>query len=155
MPHRTPLATLFPDFPFAVGADEFLRKVTSESIISQFRARRISMIRIAPLLSGGGIEIGCDNNFIISLRDVNTLLEKAQSLGHEIGHTFHFDIKEVPPRDYFDRVTISETLFNQIEDFCTEFSHYWLMANDKDDLMLRIANTEKLIDQFVYIHQPA
>ncbi len=138
------LAKLFPTLPFAADADTFLRNFC-KSVPEQLRERRILHFDTKPLISAGGISIGTDGNFIVTFCDMNTADENAETLGHEIGHTFHFDISQRPPQDRFDPATISEKLFDRVEEFCTELSKRWLALNGKESITRRIQNSMSLV----------
>ena len=117
MSDNVSLESLFPEFFFAREADEFLCDLHLGSGVNQLRARRISMVKIVPMLTAGGIGIGKDNNFYVLLLDVSTLLEKAESLGHEVGHTFHFELGGRVPVDRINQAEISDEVFERIESF--------------------------------------
>ena len=148
MPDNVSLESLFPEFFFAAEADRFLQDLPMGSIVNQLRARRISKVKIVPMLTAGGIGIGEDNSFYVLLLDVSTLLEKAESLSHEIGHTFHFELAGKVPVDRINQAEISDEVFDRIESFCTEFSRRWLIANDRGSVVHRVKNMLHILDQF-------
>lgn len=141
------LASSFPRLPFAKDADLFLEhtKMSRVDVCTQLREREIGHVEIKPLISAGGIRLDGEGRFIISLNTECPLLEKAETLGHEIAHTFKYDLNVSPPKSCYDPAHITDEMYCLIEDFCDEFSKRWLQVNDRGDILLRIENTMKLI----------
>ncbi len=135
----------FPNLSFSKDADVFLQSIMGgKNIVEQLLERRITNFEMKDLISSAGIFIADDGNFGIAFQITDTLLEKARSLGHEIGHTFHFDLTSNPPRPMLNRREISPEMFDIVEAFCDEFSLRWLEINDKIDILNQIEKTLKL-----------
>lgn len=136
---QSSLSLQFPRLDFVKDADGWLSLIhpagqTRKSLAIQFRERRISQLRILPLLFPGGLDIGPDGNFRISLNDMNTAEDDVDALGHEFGHTFHYDLSKNQllckmPRD------ISDDLFDLVERFCDAFSEKWIEINGRALIM--------------------
>lgn len=137
------LAEKFPTLSFARDADEFLCKwKKSADIVAQLRDRRIFKVEIVSLLvSGAGILFGDDGNFLVWLNDFYHPEEQTYSLGHEIGHTFHFDLSKNPPQSSYPR----EAQDPVVESFCKEFSLLWIAQNSEEETARRISNSAKLL----------
>lgn len=129
----------FPQFPFSIIADEWIRFFKGKSLPEQLRDRRIARVLIAPLLfSSGGIGIAEDGNFFILLNDMNLPGENAESLGHEIAHTFHHDLTQNPPKNF-----LPSDAAELIEDFCRVFSEIWLRENEGGKIATYCRRIEK------------
>mgnify|MGYP001564104733 CR=1 FL=1 len=139
------LAEKFPVLSFACDADEFLRKWSENTdVVAQLRERRIFRVEVVPLfISGAGILFGDDSNFLVYLNDFYPPEEQAYSLGHEIGHTFHFDLSKNPPQSSYPR----EAQDPVAESFCKEFSLLWVAQNSEKEIARRILNSAKLLVQ--------
>ena len=134
-------AQIFPRLIFAGAAGAFLRKCSGNNISWQLRERRISRVQIVPLLmSNGGLAIGDDGEFLISLDDTDCPRDHAKSLGHEIAHTFHHNLTQHPPRNF-----LPDNLRDEVENFCTAFAVLWLQRNSIDEVVRRIQNESTLI----------
>lgn len=123
------LSELFPKIPFAGVADDWLAEQANVSVSEQIRGRGVRGVKIEELLSGGGVERGEDGYLIVGLNDWNNLEENIQTLGHELAHTFGFDLSATPPRETFPGGSLTDELFDQLELFCDEFSRRWLAMN--------------------------
>ena len=87
------MANEFPCFSFASEADKFLSMFkNNKDVVFQLRNRHIYKVKFMELISSGGLGIEEDGNFFVFLNDLLTEEEMANSLGHELGHTFHFDL---------------------------------------------------------------
>lgn len=127
------LGTTYPQFRFAYPADAFIEKSRGTSILSQLQERRITLVKIEPLFSSGGLGIGSDGNFSVSLNEDSTIPEQAYSLGHEIGHTFHHNLTKIPP----ENILPGEYRVH-VEDFCDDFALAWLVDKDPEKVMYAI-----------------
>lgn len=121
----------FPQLVFAKDADKWLQSYKRKELLEQLESRRITEVKTESLLSSGGMKIGEDGNFIVLLNDLETPEENAESLGHEMGHTFHQDITKNPPID-----SLIPDLAELTEDFCRAFSKLWLNENDKRKIVI-------------------
>ena len=139
------LTEKFPTLSFARDADEFIRKWSGNAdIVAQLRERRIYRVEIVPLfVSGAGILFGDDGNFLVWLNDFYPPEEQAYSLGHEIGHTFHFDLSKTPPRSSYPRQAQDPV----VESFCKEFSLLWVAQIYENKITRRITTQAKLLVQ--------
>jgi len=135
------LFTCFPEFEFAHDADLFLATIPGISTVEQLLWRRIQVVEIMPLIvSSGGIGYTGDGNFFIALNDTNTEAESIRSLGHEVAHTFHFDLKKTPPEQYPDL----DRQNPRVESFCHRFSKRWIRLNKHSELSALVHETRYL-----------
>lgn len=135
------LQELFPELPFAKDADKFLAKRRGNSdAVSELRERRICIVKFQPLFSDAGLGITDDGNFFVALNEQLPSEELAQSLGHEIGHTFHNDLSTTPPTHSAPNVPLE-----QLEGFCDAFAKLWLSQRSKQDIPRRIDNSRGLL----------
>lgn len=132
----------FPQLPFSKTADDWLSSVKGKRLLEQLRDRRVTSTRIIPLLGNGGLDFDENGNFRIELCDMNTPQENASSLGHELGHTFHFDLTQTPPLD-----TLAGNHTEDIEYFCDAFADAWLAQNGREKVELCCKNQAGLIFQ--------
>ena len=124
------LKQLFPEFSWAAEADTFLTELEQKlpKIIEQMRQRRIAKIETQPLLFPGGCKIE-NGRFVIVFNDQSTFEEKVETFGHEIGHTFHYDLTSDDLRLLCPEALESEVIFYRVEEFCRLFSQRWLRFN--------------------------
>ena len=133
----------FPHFLFASDADRFLQNFkNNKDIVSQLNNRRIYKVKFEQLFSSSGLGIEEDGNFFVFLNDLLTEEEMANSLGHELGHTFHFDLSVMPPAVVCG---LSEQNEEEVEKFCDMFSELWLEQVDKENVIRRIKNERGLL----------
>src|SRR3989344_2943671 len=97
MMHTPTLAELFPTLPFATAADQFLDQLPQMTLLQQLQIRRVDAVEIIPKFFSAGLSLLEDGRFLVSFNDVNTPEEDARGLGHELGHTFHYDVSLTPP----------------------------------------------------------
>jgi len=148
---KNTLCSMFPELAFAKEADAFLSACPDMAVPEQLRARKINRIELKSLLSSGGLRINPGkDSFSVQLNDLGKTNEWAETLGHEIGHTFHFDISVRPLLDLCagcrkDKDKIGK--FEMIENFCNEFSRRWSEINVKEKVAERIKNTLSLVFQ--------
>lgn len=134
----------FPSLPFVIFAVEWLKSARGKGVVEQLRQRRIFSVRFRPQISSGGIGIDEDDNLFIQLEKYNAPEDNAQSLGHEIAHTFHLDltretiVNTLPP-------DMTEEQEKTIENFCDAFSCAWLAINGKKNVIERCYNQAQLI----------
>ena len=133
----------FTHFLFAPDADRFLQNFkNSKDIVSQLNNRRIYTVKFEKLLiSSAGLYIE-SGSFVVVLNDLNTEEDMAISLGHEIGHTFHFDLSVTPPVVICG---LSEQNEEEVEKFCDRFSELWLEQADKENVIRRIKNEREML----------
>lgn len=142
--HTPTLTELFPTLPFTVEADQFLSQIRQMSLLEQLKARRIGAVEIIPKLFSASLRLLEDGRFLIALNDVNTLEEYAEGIGHELGHTFHYDLSKTPPALRVPSSDeISDELFWLIEKFCDVFSERWLACADREKVERAAANQRK------------
>src|ERR1035437_5096435 len=132
---------MFPRFPFVPEAEEFLRNCSDIGITEQLRSRRISHVKIIPLLmSNGGLGLGDDDNFFVAIDKELSPANQAMALGHELGHTFHHDLKTIPPAN-----VLPEMQREEVEEFCKLFAGQWLQKVGVDGIAKRFENESELI----------
>jgi len=134
------LETKFPQFQFAAYADEFLMNCHSNNLARQIKLRQIASVAPGALLSQAGIGIDEYGKFFITINDTLTCDEMAFALGHEIGHTFHYDLHSIPPKNI-----LPENLRDEVEAFCNDFSICWVKRVGLFQLVNRFKNELKLI----------
>ena len=132
------LQTQFPDFPFAKIAEEWISSSREKSMLQQLQDRNIERVNLAPLLSSGGLGIDADGKLFVLLNDLNTHQENAESLGHEIAHTFHLDLRQNPPKNL-----LSPEMAETVEKFCQAFSEIWLNENGRERVSLFCSEIEQ------------
>jgi len=146
------LAARFPMLPFAPEADRFLTAVPRMKLLEQLRARHVGAVECIPKWFPAGLSIMDDGRFLLSFNDVNTPEQDAESLGHELGHTFHYDLSARPPRPLLPPPEeISDELFDLVEQFCDAFSEAWLARVDKELIMKAAENQREGILRRSYI----
>lgn len=121
------LEALFPRLPFAREADRFLATTArSEPLYVQITGRRIYELReCALLISVAGVCRMVGGGFFLQFSDLVDIEQKTRSFGHELAHTFGFDIRPRHPRRLLPR-RIDDATADQVEDFCDAFSERWL-----------------------------
>lgn len=149
-----PLSEQFPMFHFAKEADEWLKSIHDKSIFWQLGSRRIGYLEILPILSTAGLGINSrTGKFMVVFNDYCELKHSFESLGHEIGHTFHFDLTKNPPVEIIDQNS-HEFMYDfvdghpkgfLIEDFCDAFSLRWMAINDREKVNKDCADKEDLL----------
>lgn len=133
------LAEKFPMIPFAQAADAWLESIKGKTIQQQLIERRITQFIILPVICTAGLGIAeTDGTFHVIFNDCCQLKYGFQAIGHEIGHTFGFDITKTPPLAIVDQNS-EEFMFDfneegepngfYIEDFCDAFSLRWMAIN--------------------------
>jgi len=132
---------MFPQFPFTRDADEFLKNCSKIKITEQLWSRRITHIRIVPLLfSNGGLGLGDDHNFFVAIDEGLSPARKAMALGHEMAHTFHHDLKATPPLNI-----LPKNQHEEVEEFCKLFAGQWLQKIGVDGVAERFKNESELV----------
>lgn len=140
------LSEMFPMLPFAKEADRWLGILGKNAddprmdIFRQLESRKIDEIIIVPIFSTAGMKSKRNGFHVV----FNTRCHKKHAffaLGHEIAHTFHFDISQKPPVEIINSKS-REFMYNfdddgdpqgfYIEDFCDEFSKRWAAVNTKE-----------------------
>ncbi len=117
------VADRFPHFSFARPARVFLNYCASEEIRSQLARRKIIRVEKKELLTQGGLGVE-ENGFFVHLNDLCDITEHALTLGHEIAHTFHYNITLTPPGSILPPGKEVE-----VEEFCKYFAEQWVEIN--------------------------
>ncbi len=117
------LSDLFPHFYFAGAAESYLGKVAMREIDQQLLERRIADVSVNFIPTQGGLGID-EKHFFVVLNKNLSLHEQAESLGHEIAHTFHYNLTYTPPKNI-----LKVEYEIEMELFCEEFSARWLELN--------------------------
>lgn len=139
------LAEHFPSLEFAREADRWLETVSQSTLHQQLQERRVRRIRIEPMLFSGALGIQ-DGDFVMFFNDMSTPEEDAHALGHEIGHTFHFDLTKTPPEVTIpDKNAMSDDLFDLVENFCNAFAEKWLAVNGGESIEKRCRNERRCL----------
>lgn len=138
---QTSLALQFPSLQFSVKADEWLSSINNKSIEEQLSERLVIETHATYMTDCEGfLALNMfEDGFIVYVNSESR--EKIQTLAHEIGHTFHFDLGDVPIKD-----TIPERwecgseglyrgeFYDLVEDFADRFGEKWLAVNGKDKI---------------------
>ena len=125
---------ILPWLAFSKPADQWLESMRGQTIEAKLESRRITKVCVEEMISTAAIGIGKDNNLTVYFNYYGTSLQDCiESLGHEIGHTFHYDLSKTPPIKITDDDR-DEKLLYIIEDFCNLFSLKWIMVNDKKEI---------------------
>ena len=137
-----------------VSADSWLKTLTDKSIVEQLLERRI--VEVKPTISvsiAGYMSLKTNGNFSVSLNILSLDAEDiALTLGHEIAHTFSYDITRKIPTDLTpgirrklnetDRAKqgmVNKDMYYRIEHFCEEFGKKWIETmNNKEDVLRRL-----------------
>lgn len=148
------LAELFPTLPFAPEADRFLAAVPRMKLLEQLRARHIGAVEFIAKWFPASLSIMDNGRFLVSFNDVNTPKEDAESLGHELGHTFHYDLATRPPRLLIPpSEEVSDELFDLVERFCDAFSERWLTLAGRELVMKAAENQRRFIRKRSYLFE--
>src|SRR3989338_2150734 len=101
-------------------AKQFANEVGGSPVITQLRRRNIHEIIFRPLFASGGLALGGSIIRIYLRHDDRCSTNLAQTVGHELGHSFFFGkvagtpIRLVPYGGWRE------------EDFCEMFASMWL-----------------------------
>ncbi len=136
------LSEMFPDldghmgFPLTHDADAWLKTLNGKNVQEQLVERRIRKVK-ATITFGlhGYMNALKDGGFSVTLAiarmtDGETydqpVEEMAITLGHELGHTFQFDLASMPPTDRSPPMERGGELWNKMENYCEAFAAKWL-----------------------------
>lgn len=148
---------------FAKKADAWLERMkkTKATIFQQLDNRKINRICIIPCLctAGLGIKKGAYEGAFCAYFNTYCKLEWAfEALGHEIAHTFHFDLTKNPPLKTVDDQS-NEFMYDfdgegdpqgfLIEDFCDNFAKRWLTINTKEKVEADYKNNENVLASII------
>ncbi|MBX4210831.1 hypothetical protein KW783_02545 [Candidatus Parcubacteria bacterium] len=97
-----PLHKMFPRRMWVRNANKYLNRISGMTLQEQLRDRKITKIQIRKLLCPAGLATN-ENGFVIFISDLISESEYALSIGHELGHTFHFDLSSNEPRNLYTR----------------------------------------------------
>lgn len=136
MDNRDLLSKRFPELDFAIVADRWLIYTKDWPIIDQLRDRKISEIRVTIIMAMGLLVPIRDCGFRVLLDWDSSAKDHLETLGHEIGHTFHFNLAKNPPESFFEINRGSNFYKNLIEPFCDAFSEKWIEINDLEKIKL-------------------
>ncbi len=124
-------------FPMTEDADAWLQTLNGKTVRTQLIERQIRRVRATITDVRGHLEVVqrglCIFLAVAVTQDEEgelavdqTVDEMASTLGHELGHTFHFDLA---PRKLVDRAPAmkkGDRLQRSLESFCEAFSEKWL-----------------------------
>ena len=129
------LANQFPGLPFARRADEWLESIKEKTIQEQLEERKIYSVTIWRNWKdsdGFCLCFGFGFFFILGKKAEKHDL----TLGHEIGHTFEFDLAQDCNREIHTQDYLAGSAHDIVEDFCEAFAKRWVAANDKEAITL-------------------
>ena len=139
------LSDAFPAFKkFIKDSHDWLEWAKNQSIFEQLESRKINRFYIWPMLSTAGMGTEKDSStFFACFNKISKLEYAFDCLGHEICHTFHFDLTKKPPQEIINQ-TSREFCYNFdnegnpegfiIEDICNDFAKKWLDINTKEKI---------------------
>lgn len=149
------LTSKFSMFTFAKDADCWLESINpsnqkSKNLTIQFKERRIVQIKTLKILCAGGISFTEDGDFVVVFNDFKNrdFKDDAMTLGHEIGHTFGFDLSRTPPKELVDHKSMDFSYYDKngcwdgcfLEDFCDAFAEQWVIRNGCDFVATALKN---------------
>ncbi len=139
MPHRTlftekdfSLDSGFPTLSFAKEADIWLNGIKGKSITAQLRERKIYKVKVGVPIPADGFLVPEGGRFIVEIFYFDSKTS-CLTLGHEIAHTFHFDLQsdplksKIPIPRMFEQGKLAS--WRIIEKFCDDFSRIWVDLN--------------------------
>lgn len=142
------LAELFPALPFAASADKWLDDhVSGITIREQLLSRSVRAIEFIPIISTAGVGfLEGNKEFIFYFNDYASPEWLPHALGHEIGHTFHYDLTKHPlHRTIPEMGKMDSWLYDEVEQFCDEFSNRWLSRVNVGFINKAFENQKKCI----------
>lgn len=166
------LAKEFPMFAFAQAADEWLASINplakrKKSLQQQLKERRVSRFETLKMISTAGLGYTENGDFRIIFNQghgrVRDFHEDAFTIGHELGHTFHFDLTQTPPvktineqsPEFFYAYDEDGPNGFLIEDFCDAFARQWLLRNGPQLIARACENQFSTIRGYNVVINPA
>lgn len=135
------------DFPMIQTAHEWLQTIGGKTVGTQLRARRITTVKsvVWPGSAYGYLNMDPQGNFIVTLNTSYEPDEIAITLGHELAHTFSFDLTATFPTGLlpahlqarFHSSHLEEgSTYQKIERFCDAFGLQWLATGNNRQQVL-------------------
>jgi len=139
------LAEKFPMFSFAGEADLWLASINlpgkkKKLLLVQLRERRVTQFETRKII-GVGLDYTAEGNFSIVFNDLKlrSFASDAFAIGHELGHTFGFDLTRTPPSPMINHTSLDYSYYDErgrwkgchLEDFCNAFAGQWLLRNGR------------------------
>ena len=121
------LTSQFSGLFFARSADNWLANIKKRNIAQQLLSRKIRYLEHT--FSAAGYLCLHQNSFLVLLNPDMSYREKCLTLGHEIGHTFHCDLRGFSPQFLLQEEDDANFWNNVIEPFCEAFGEKWLSIN--------------------------
>lgn len=109
--------------------NRFLASFENQTALNSLRNRRIALIKRANLTNNQALIIPREDGFAILLKNGGSLREWMISVGHELCHTFEYDLNIPAPRLLDGRRKMFD---NDAEDFCTRFADEWLKRESRE-----------------------
>ncbi len=110
-------------------ADRFLAEEARRPLEKQLQSRRIGDVLLRGYLKPTQAHLfPARNYFVVTLSASGPLEELARSLGHEMGHTFHYSLANDTLVSLYLGASWSRD--SEVEKFCDEFMCRWLRVAD-------------------------
>ena len=143
---------------FLKESEAWLTWAKTKSIFQQLKSRKIDRICILPILSTAGLRLDdvTGKYFCVYFNEYCKTEHTMGSLGHEIGHTFHYDLESMKEtfnhnsRDFyynFDSDGDPHGFF--IEDLCNSFARKFVAVNTKEKIERDCKNNATLLSSFI------
>lgn len=126
-------------------AKRFLADTVGWSVVDQLKSRGIRKIIRFPIKKSDGWLVPHGRRFDIFVHDENCISEQAITVGHELGHTFHFLLQRGRQRDFLRHFRSSGPnapfVYERVESFCRRFAEKWLaVGNNRAEIEDILAN---------------
>lgn len=110
----------------------FLKSLRGRSAPQQLRSRRIMRFRVVERIPGTNVATMGQKRygFLVTLIE-NRKRWWASDIGHELGHTFFFDITKSPPGDRLHNIVRTKQGKRE-EHFCNRFTRIWARRYGKE-----------------------
>lgn len=107
----------------------FLASFENQTALRSLRNRRIVLVMRTNLTNHKALLTPRGDGFVILLKDGDSLGEWMISVGHELCHTFEYDLDLPSPRFLDGKRNIFD---KDAEDFCTRFADEWLKQESRE-----------------------
>ncbi len=155
------LSKMFDGFmKFIKDSNEWLDWAKKKSIFHQLENRKINTLSIHAMISTAAVGLNeRETQFHVYFNEWSNLEYMFWCLGHEIAHTFAFDLTKEPILETFDhnskkfryyQITEGKRDIGYfIEDLCDAFARKWLKINTKEKIAKDCKGRNDLLAQFI------